>query len=138
MKCLATLIVAFSACAPSSPIATLADLRNARIEGTDGGFGIVVGIAGTCFELSSEVHGTVDGAPLTIYRGGLQETPDADVCAGMNIALPSGLANNAVTTLELSDDDTTWSFGVERLAPSQWTVTAPSQAVEGSDVTVSF
>jgi len=115
----------------------LADLRNATIAGTDSGFGFGYSSV-NCYELSSDVHGTVDGAPLSFDVGGLQAAPDATFCADILVNFPGSLANHAVTSVELSDGDTTWRFGVERLAPSQWTVTSPLDAVEGSDFTVGF
>ena len=122
----------------STPNVKLADLKNVQIAGTETGFGLNLESSAGCPQLSSDVHGTVDGAPLTIYDGGEQNAPDADYCAGINIEFPAALANNAVTSIELTDGDTTWHFGVEKLAPPQWTVSAPLDAVEGSDVTVGW
>jgi hypothetical protein len=127
-----------AACTSSSPVAHLAELQNGPIVGTSNGFGFTYDTTVDCFELSSDVHGTVDGAPLSFEVGGLRTSPDATTCASIQVDFPAVLANNAKTSFELSDGATTWSFGVEHLAPLQWTVTSPHDAVEGSDFTVGF
>jgi hypothetical protein len=125
------------ACTPSSPIARLADLPDPQLLGQQDGFAINYDTSVDCFTLSSDVHGTVDGQPVTLSTGGWQSYPDGDECQTIGVGFPA-LANETVTSIELTDGDTTWSFGVEMLAPSAWTISAPLDAVEGSDVTVNF
>ncbi len=133
------LLLLVPACAPDSPIARLADLPNPSIAGMETGFGIEYDTSVDCFQLSSDVHGTVDGQPLSFTDGGWRNAgEDGNVCDGIGINFPTTLANNAVTSIEMTDGETTWRFGVEGLAPSAWTVTAPVDAIEGSDVTVGF
>ncbi|HEY1552487.1 MAG TPA: hypothetical protein VGG28_31885 [Kofleriaceae bacterium] len=127
------------ACTPSSPIARLADLPDPQFAGTQDGFNLRYDTSVDCFTLSSDVHGTVDGQPLAFSAGGWRDAgEDGNICDGISVVFPSALANTTATSIELADGETTWSFGVEMLAPSAWTITPPLDAVEGSDVTVSF
>lgn len=125
-----------AACAPQSPIARLADFPEPRIAGTEVGFNLDYDVNVDCFELSSDVHGVVDGRPLTVSaRGGSRDIVGPDACDGISFRFPP-LADRAVTSIELFDDDTTWSFEVTRLAPARWTMTAPDVVREGQDVVV--
>ena len=130
-------LILIPACTPASPVARLADLPKPQITGVETGFGIEYDASVDCFELSSDVTGTVDGKSVSFMHGGWRSTPDGNTCDGIGANFPAPLANKAVTSIELTDGDTTWAFGVEGLAPPAWTVTAPAVVTEGGDFTVS-
>jgi hypothetical protein len=132
-------ISAAAACTPQSSIARLADLPSPQLLGGRNGVNLDYDHHAGCFELSSAVHGTIDGAPITdIHRGGLRSTWEGDECDPIQFLFPRPLANLPTTALELVDGETTWSIGIDGLAPRRWTVTAPATVTEGGDVTVSF
>jgi len=137
---LVTVVAAgLAACEPSSPTARLADLPDPRIPGSAGGFWLDYDRSmDDCFELSSDVHGTVDGKPLIIDRGGLRSTPHGDVCDRIGFRFPAAIANQPATSITLADGETTWAFSVAGLAPGQWTISAPASVTEGGDLTVSY
>jgi hypothetical protein len=127
-----------AACEPSSPIARLADLPSPRIAGTQNGFNLHYDEGVDCFELSADVTALVDGKPVTVTRGGARSTPHGDVCDGMSFGPSGPLDDRPLTSIELSDPETTCTFDVEGLAPQRWTITAPATVTEGGDVTASY
>ena len=91
-----------------------------------------------CFQLASQVTGTVDNHPMVVNRGGWRSTPTHDVCDGISFNFSTPLEANPVTAIELADGESTWHVEVEGLAPSSWTIATPPTVTEGSDVTVHF
>lgn len=135
-----------AACAPSTPSAKLADLPSPQVggsfEATSGG-GLVLGYDTSvdCYSLSTAVHATVDGEEMTVTsRGGWRNTIDGNECDPIWLEFPQRtLADHAVTSIVLDDGTTTWSVGVEGLAPSRWSFALTTAHVaEGSDFTVQY
>src|SRR6202012_5216826 len=91
------------ACTPSSPIAMLADLPAPHILGQQDGFAIEYDTSGDCFTLSADVHAVVDGRAASLSTGGWQDYPDGAECQSIGVGFGSALANNAVTSIELTD-----------------------------------
>lgn len=137
LKSLAALALAAGAgCTPSSPEARLADLPAPKLIGSSQGVGIDYDTHVDCFQLASQVTGTVDHHPMVANRGGWRSTAEHDVCDGVSFSFPTPLDANTVTSIELADGESTWHVEVQGLAPRSWTVATPATVTEGSDVTV--
>jgi hypothetical protein len=134
----------FAGCTSESPVARLADLPTPRVVGTNSNLAIEYDTSVDCFTLAPEVTATIDGQPVPvsdITRGGWNDVNafNGKDCVGIGFSFANLFdTNEAVTSIELADGESTWKLDIQGLAPSSWSIQTPPNVIEGGDVTVAF